>query len=171
VNPAFATVTAAAPIFGVQAVQGDVLCGNLLVAKSSNGVSIMEITPVGAVEFYSKDLPYVCLGSGKQNSDPFLAYMWSVYFSNSLPTLSEGVLMAYWTIQTAMKLGTAHVGLGIDVFTLDPANSPRIRELEEKELNGHQDFINEAANALRSVRDTMSGKAAPLPTVPKLETE
>jgi 20S proteasome alpha/beta subunit len=171
VNPAFETAQKAIPLIGQMAAAGDVTCGSILAAKFEKGVSMIEITQVGAVEFYSEELPFICLGSGKQNSDPFLAYLWSVFFPpKTLPTLSEGVLMAYWTVKTAISLASPSIGLGIDVFVLDPKANPQTRELSEEELRPHDEFIDEAANALRSVRDTMRGKAEKLPDVPTLKS-
>jgi hypothetical protein len=172
VNPAFETAQKAVPVIGQIAAQSDVVCASILAAKFRAGVSLIEITPVGAVELYSAELPFICLGSGKQNSDPFLAFLWKVFFATgSLPTISEGVLMAYWSIKTAISLATPHIGLGIDVFILDPNANPRTRELNEEELAPHDEFISEAANALRAVRDTMRGKAEKLPDVPTLKKD
>jgi hypothetical protein len=147
------------------------VCGTLVAAKFVDGVSIVEVTPTGAVDFYSKELPFICLGSGKQNSDPFLAYLWSVFFPNSLPTLEEGALLAYWSIKQAISSASPHIGLGIDVFVLDPTATPRTRELSDAELAPHIEFIDEAANALRGLRDRMRGSVERVPDVPVLKKD
>jgi hypothetical protein len=168
--PAFEAAKAAAPIIGHQAAQNESIVSTILAAKFVDGVFIVEIAPTGAVEFYSRELPFICLGSGKQNSDPFLAYVWSVFFPpKTLPTIFEGVLMAYWTIKTAINLASPHIGLGIDVFVLDANASPRTKELSDKDLEPHDEFIKDAADALRAVRDTMRGKTDKLPEVPSLK--
>jgi len=171
-GPAFEMAQKAAPFIGQQAAGGDVTCGSILAAKFNDGISIVEITRVGAVEFYNKDLPFICLGSGKQNADPILAHLWSMYFPPpSLPTLAEGQLLAYWTVKTAIGLASPGIGLGIDVFVLNPKNNPQARELTDDEVKQHDDFISEAVNALRSVPDRMRGKAEKLPAVPVLKAE
>jgi 20S proteasome alpha/beta subunit len=156
IEPAFSVANKATPFLG-QVAQLDVICGSLVAAKFKDGVSVIEVTPLGATERLSSDVPFICLGSGKQNADPFLAYLWSVYFENSTPTLSEGVLMAYWTIETAIRLKTSGVGYGSDVFVID-ANASRIgRQLQEDEFHEHNAFIQEAESALRSVREKLRG--------------
>jgi hypothetical protein len=110
-------------------------------------------------------------GSGKQNADPFLAYLWSVYFPKpNIPTLFEGILMAYWTVKTAIGSASPGIDLGIDVFVVDPNANPQTRELAEKDLEPHDELIREAADALRSVRDNMFGKDK-LPAVPTLKKD
>jgi 20S proteasome alpha/beta subunit len=169
-GPAFSMAQQAAPFIGQQAAGGDVTVGSILAAKFNDGISIVEITRVGAVEFYSKELPFICLGSGKQNADPILAHLWSIYFPPpAVPTLAEGQLMAYWTVKAAIGMASPLIGLGIDVFVLDPKANPQARELTDDEVKQHDEFINEAANALRSVPDTMRGKAEKLPDVPQIK--
>lgn len=169
-GPAYEMAQRAAPFIGQQAAGGDVTCTSILAAKFNDGISIVEITPVGAVEVYAKELPFICLGSGKQNADPILAHLWSIYFPPPhLPTLSEGELLAYWTVKTAIGVASPYIGLGIDVFILNPKASPQVRELTDDQVKQHDGFINEAAIALRSVPETMRGKAQNLPDVPKLE--
>lgn len=164
--PLLAAAQSAVNVIGQHAAQSEAVCGILLAANWKEGVRIVEITPLGAVEFYSEELPFICLGSGKQNSDPFLAYLWSVFFPSSLPTLQEGALLAYWSIKQAISSASPLIGLGIDVFILDPKANPITRELTEDETKQHDEFINEAANALRAVPDTMRGKAEKLADVP-----
>jgi len=57
------------------------------------------------------------------------------------------------------------------VFVLDPKADPRTRELTETETKQHEEFIAEAANALRNVPQTMRGKAEALPVVPTLKKD
>lgn len=79
--------------------------------------------------------------------------------------------MAYWSIKTAISLASPHIGLGIDVFVLDPAAIPQTKELADDELKPHEEFMKDAADALRNVRETMRGKADKLPDVPTLKKD
>jgi 20S proteasome alpha/beta subunit len=169
--PLLQAAQSAVNVIGHQAAQSEAICGSLLAAKWNDGVYIVEITPLGAAEFYSRELPFICLGSGKPNSDPFLAYLWSVFFRDSLPTLQEGALLAYWAIKQAISSASPHIGLGIDVFTLDPNAKPITKELSDADLAPHIEFIDEAANALRGLRDRMGGKAEKVPDIPTLKKE
>jgi hypothetical protein len=77
--------------------------------------------------------------------------------------------MAYWTVKAAIGVASPLIGLGIDVFVLDPKANPQARELTDEEVKQHDEFIAEAANALRNVPETMRGKAEKLPEVPTLK--
>jgi hypothetical protein len=92
-----------------------------------------------------------------------------VFFADSLPTLEEGALLAYWSIKQAITLASPHIGLGIDVFVLDPNATPRTRELSDAEVAPHLEFIDEAANVLRGLRDRMRGNAEKLPEMPVMK--
>jgi 20S proteasome alpha/beta subunit len=50
INPAFEAASKAVSLIGQQAAQSDVICGSILAAKFKDGVSLIEITPVGAIE-------------------------------------------------------------------------------------------------------------------------
>jgi hypothetical protein len=94
----------------------------------------------------------------------------------------NSVAIAAWMMAAAMivlpapvgatrimrRLASPLIGLGIDVFVLDPQSNPNARELTDDEVKQHDEFINEASNALRSVPETMRGKANKLPEVPVL---
>lgn len=49
--------------------------------------------------------------------------------------------------------------MGIDVFVLHPKANPRAKERTDDEINQHEEFIAEAAIALRRASETMLGKA------------
>ena len=157
IEPAFQTARHAAGIIG-NAAQADAICGCLLAANFKDGMHISEISPQGGMECLSDDIPFVCLGSGKQNADPFLRYIWSVYFRFVEPTLSEASLVAYWTVKTAIDLKSPGVGFDTDVFLLESINNVICgRQIRSEELQEHDDFIKNAEDALRSIRERMSG--------------
>jgi 20S proteasome alpha/beta subunit len=169
-RPAFSLMQNA-PAGLQNAAQSDVICGSILAAKFQDGVNVAELTWNGSIEFLSPDVPFICLGSGKANADPFLGFLFSVYFSDSRrPTLSEGELLAYWTISLGIELKSQGVGFGVDVFSLDGGNSssaaskPNVKQLSDGELEEHREFIRSAMTAMKSVKDTIAtGDATPPP--------
>lgn len=68
--PALTTAQAAIPVIGHQAAQNEAVCGSLLAAKWVDGVAIVEITPTGQVDFYSKELPFIMPWLGQAKHRP-----------------------------------------------------------------------------------------------------
>ena len=167
ITPAFEIARVSQNVIGPQAAQSDVICGSILVSKFRDGLQIVEVTPTGAIEYLTSDLPFLCLGSGKQNADPFLGFLWSVYFGNNqVPSLNEGSLLAYWTISNAIKLASAGVGLGIDVFSMR-SDTGLVEHYTSEALIEHDGLIKEVEGAMRTVRVTLAGNgAAPPPSPP-----
>jgi hypothetical protein len=166
-DPALQTAGHAARVIG-QAAQSDVLCSSLLATEFKDGLQLIEISAQGGFECLTPQLPYVCQGSGKQNADPFLAFIWSVYFSSSRPNINEAVLAAYWTVKVAIDLKSSGVGFAPDVSVLEKVTGGpgyAARQLGPNDLKETNDFISEAEGALRSIRDRMkpSGGAVSLP--------
>lgn len=167
IDPALQTAGHAARVIG-QAAQSDVLCSSLLATEFKDGLQLIEISAQGGFECLTPQLPYVCQGSGKQNADPFLAFIWSVYFNTSRPNISEAVLAAYWTVKVAIDLKSSGVGFAPDVSVLEKASGAAgyvARQLGPNDLRETNDFIAEAETALRSIRDRMkpSGGAVSQP--------
>ncbi len=171
-DPALQTAGHATRVIG-QAAQNDVLCSSLLATEFKDGLQLIEISAQGGFECLTPQLPYVCQGSGKQNADPFLAFIWSVYFSSSRPNISEAVLAAYWTVKVAIDLKSSGVGFAPDVSVLEKATGGPgyiARQLGPNDLKETNDFIAEAESALRSIRDRMKpsgGDVSQPPTLPR----
>jgi 20S proteasome alpha/beta subunit len=157
-DPAWNTARLATGVIG-QAAQADVLGAGLFAAKFKDGVKLAEISPQGGVEHLSDGIPFVCLGSGKANADPFLRYIRYIFFQEKRPNLNEAVLAAYWTVRAAIDAGSPGVGLGIDVFVLDNTNAKtcRARRVDEVELAEAKSLIGEAEDAWRQIRERIRG--------------
>jgi 20S proteasome alpha/beta subunit len=157
-DPAFHTAGLAARVIG-PAAQSDVMCGSLLATEFKDGIRLIEISPQGGLEALSAELPFICLGSGKANADPFLGFIWSVYFSGKRPNINEAILAAYWTVKVAIDLKSSGVGFEPNVSVLELGADHKLlgRELVAADLAETMDFIKEAEDALRSIRDRMSG--------------
>jgi hypothetical protein len=159
-------------VIGQQAAQVDCVCTGLLAARFKDSVHLIDLSYQGGAEKLTlKSVPFVCQGSGKNNADPFLRFLWNVYWSKKAPTLTEAVLAGYWTVKVVTDLHTMGVGCGIDVYTLKPnGNSVEIKNFTEEELQEHNEFIAAAKEAMRGVRDKMAGagqdvSAPPVPAV------
>ena len=160
-DPAWTTARIAAQAIG-NAALADAVCGSLLAARFKDGIKLIEISPQGGWEFLTDNLPFVCIGSGKQNADPFVRYLRSIFFDQQPPNLNEAVLAAYWTVRASIDAGSPGVGIGIDVFVLDNSDpkSAVARKLEAADLAEAQGFMQEAEDSWRGIRDRIRGQGA-----------
>jgi len=160
VNNALTTGGLAARVIGNAAV-GDSICGGLLAAGFKDGLKLVEITPQVAVEYMTDDMPFISMGSGKLSADPFLGFLRKVYWPTKLPTIQEGALAAYWTIQHAIDMKVVGVGFSVDVFVIAPSDKTFIaRKLDDAEVAEHVEFIRASEEALRGVRESMTAPPA-----------
>jgi 20S proteasome alpha/beta subunit len=166
VDPALNTAAIAARLVGGVA-RDDATCGCLLAAPFKDDLKLIEITPQVAVECQIPEMPFVSLGSGKANADPFLGFLRRVFWPARTPTVAEGELAAYWTVKHAIDMKTQGVGFDVDVFTIEKSGSSYVaRQLDAANLKEHEDFRMEAEKRLSSLRDELTAAAAPGATSP-----
>ena len=79
VERAFAVARAAAPVVGANAAHVEAICGAIFSGVFKDGLSVVEITPQANCDRLTKSNPFVCLGSGKQNADPFISFDRELY--------------------------------------------------------------------------------------------
>jgi 20S proteasome alpha/beta subunit len=159
INKGFETAGLAARVMG-NAAAADAICGSLLAAPFRDGLKLVEITPQVAVERMTAELPFISMGSGKPSADPFLGFLRKVYWPTDLPTITEGVLAAYWTVQHAIDLKVAGVGFEVDVFVVEPDGKEFVaRRLDDADLTEHTEFMRASEEALRGMRDQMTSAA------------
>ncbi len=90
-------------------VANDVTCGGLVAAKFRDGLRLAEIERFGTFGQLTPEMPFVCLGSGKQNADPILRYLWAIYYPEDpaspprTASLQDGTILAYWTVAVGIK--------------------------------------------------------------------
>ena len=164
---AFQTSKQAAPVIGNAAAANDCICGSLLAARFKDGLKLVEITATIAVEYMTADTPFISLGSGKASADPFLGLLRQVYWPTKLPTIQEGALAAFWTVQHAIDMKVHGVGFNVDVFVIEPKDKTFVaRKLEDAEVEEHVEFIKASEEALRGVRDQIAAPPAAEQTPP-----
>lgn len=153
--PAIAAAAQAQQILG-QAAQADALCSCLVAATFADGLKLVEISHQGGFEHLTHDVPYVCVGSGKANADPFIKFLWSVYWGAAQrPSVQGAVLTAYWTVKATIDAHTSGVGYSPDVAVIseDGARGYTVKIYSDDELLEHDGFIEQAHDALRAARD------------------
>jgi 20S proteasome alpha/beta subunit len=172
-DPAFVTAGHASRVIG-QAAQSDVILSSLLATVCKDGLVLWEISQqCGFEALTAAGVSFVCVGSGKSNADPFLRFIWDVYFPGTArPNVSEGSLIAYWTVRTVIDSRTSGVGYNPDVFVIEQINKTyKSRQLSKDDLIGHDELIGAASGAMRSIQARMAGREkmaadeVPLPTL------
>lgn len=125
------------------------------------GCGWSKSSPQAGFEALSESVPFVSLGSGKPNADPFLSFLRSVFWPDRLPTVQEAITTAYWTIKFVSELGTEGVGLGIEAIVLERDNDGfAARKQDSNTLLENEDFISAACDALKSVPEGAPIEAA-----------
>lgn len=171
-NPAFETANKAKAVMGGQMALMDVLSSGILAAKFKNGIHALDISPQGACEILSPDkVPFVCQGSGKQNADPILQFLWNIYWSSQGPSLREAILAGYWTVKIAIELKSPMVGFTPEVFVLEKAGKDgkhvKAKKIDENDLVQHDEFIMSVETAMRDVRRKLIDNSSdPTPSPP-----
>jgi hypothetical protein len=164
VDAGFQTARHAAGVLGTNVAAADCLCGSLLAAAFADGLNLVEITPQVAVERMTNDMPFISMGSGKASADLFLGFLRKVYWPTKPPTIQEGALAAYWTIQHAIDMKVPGVGFSVDVFVVElKAKSFTARKLDDAEVAEHADFMKESEETLRRLRNEMTAAPAAQP--------
>lgn len=163
IDPSLTTAAIAARLFGANA-HADATCGCLLAAPFKDDLKLVEITPQVAVECQIAEMPFISLGSGKANADPFLGFLRRVFWPARTPTVAEGELAAYWTVKHAIEMKTPGVGFDVDVFTIEKSGSSYVAvQLDAAHLKEHEDFRMEAEKRMSSLRDELKAAATPAP--------
>jgi 20S proteasome alpha/beta subunit len=160
------------PLVGPRAAQDGAVCGALLATSFADGLKLIEISPSGGFEYLSQDVPFVCMGSGKQNADPMLRFFWSILWPEQLPTVQEGILAAHLIITTVTDLRSEGVGMGLDVFAIELTPDPKgkdsfvAKQVPKEKFAEHEDFAESIHDAIKNVRDKLAGAPADAQALP-----
>ena len=86
-----------------------------------DGLRLCHVDYDGSIYCLDENLPYVTAGSGKINADPFIRFIWDVFWPEPghLPPLREAIFAAYWTVQMNIEYQSTGVGIGVDVWTVN----------------------------------------------------
>jgi hypothetical protein len=120
------------------------------------------------------DMPFISMGSGKPSADLFLGFLRKVYWPTNPPTIQEGALAAYWTVQHAIDMKVLGVGFKVDVFSVMPSSKTfTARQLDETELTEHAGFIEASEETLRGMRKSMTAPTteSPIESPPSLKSQ
>jgi ATP-dependent protease HslVU (ClpYQ) peptidase subunit len=91
-----------------------------------------------AAEEVSENLPFVAIGSGQPQADPFLAFIRRIFWPSGLPTLTDGQLACIWTLSEVSRNSPGGVGGDMQLVCLSKEKSKwKCYELAKPEIDTH----------------------------------
>jgi len=137
--------------------ENNALASSLACIPFADGLRLCHVDYDGSIYCLNENLPYVTAGSGKINADPFLRFIWDVFWPDPghLPPLREAIFAAYWTVQMNIEYQSMGVGIGVDVWTVDrnADGSYAATETDWSRLEPSGMFIESMKQAMRAQRD------------------
>lgn len=155
-----------------QAAQSSAVAHTLVALPCGGEPCLYQFDPQGAPEEATEDLPFIAIGTGQNIADPFLAFLRRIFWKNRLPSISEGVFAAVWTLQHAIQTSPGFVSDPIQIIVVERTKKSRIdaRELTETDLEEHNEAIAYVEENLADLRRRFSqpqeGEPPPSPPTP-----
>ena len=120
------------------------------------------------------DLWFTSTGAGQAITDPFLALLRQVYWSDGPPNVQGGIFTAYWALDHACVLNPGGINKPIRIAVLARRKGKFVaRTLEAEELEEHSNMIGEATRHMARFKAVLEGEALdnkdetpPAPTPP-----
>ena len=113
---------------------------------------LIQFSETCAPEEATADLPYVSIGSGQRNADPFLAFLRNLFWKGAIPTLDGGIFATLWTLRECIRSSPGGVGGPPKLALLEHGNA---RMLEDDDLQEHEGAIEEARRTLGRFREDL----------------
>ena len=153
--------------------ENNALACSLACIPFADGLRLCHVDYDGSIYCLNQNLPYVTAGSGKINADPFIRFIWDVFWPEPgyLPPLREAIFAAYWTVQMNIEYQSNGVGIGVDVWTVNrnADGSYAAAETDRARLEPSGMFIETMKQAMRAQRDrTFRNENLPAEAPPKL---
>ena len=145
----------------VPGAENNALACSLACIPFVDGLRLCHVDYDGSIYCLDENLPYVTAGSGKINADPFIRFIWDVFWPDPghLPPLREAIFAAYWTVQMNIEYQSTGVGIGVDVWTVNRNGdgSYAAAETDRTRLEPSGMFIESMKQAMRALRDLTFG--------------
>lgn len=150
-------------------VGAEVMAPALIALGKSDEAVLLQFDEKGSPELATEDLPFASIGVGQSIADPFLAFLRDVFWKEKVPSVSDGIFAALWTIRFAIETNTGGISEPIQLTVLERARpGVNARELTPEEMGEHEQNIQAAKNALKNYRDAQQPeKALPESLPPK----
>jgi hypothetical protein len=87
---------------------------------------LFQFTETCAPEEATKDLPYVSIGSGQQNADPFLAFIRRIFWPRDMPNLQGGIFATLWALTETTESSPGNVGPPFTLAILESGSETNV---------------------------------------------
>jgi hypothetical protein len=118
-------------------------------------------------EIKTERIWYASMGSGQAIADPFLGLMRKVFWETGMPSLTDGVFAATWTLQHTIDVNPGGVNGPIHLATLRLDNGkPVAKFISEEEIGQHVENVRGAEKYLQGYSQVLQGNTGAPPEVP-----
>jgi hypothetical protein len=154
----------AAQSIGQAAVQ-EAAHGSLVAFPLADSPCLLQFSQLCQPEEANAELPFVSIGSGQPVADPFLSFLRRILWPEKMPTVSDGVLAALWTVTHTIQAQPGLVSEPIQIVTLRKYDGEwRAHELSNGDLGEPRQAIEAMEEELRTVREIFSTQpTSPMP--------
>lgn len=127
-------------------------CETLVALPLGYSPSLIHFSPLADSFEITSEFPFVSIGSGRSQADPFLAFIKRILWRDRAPISTRAAIFGVlWTLQ---HVSTVSAGLGVGephwIAVLEKhGGSWQAEKLSEGELSEHRQAIIEAEDALR----------------------
>ena len=139
---------------------------SIVAANCAGGDRLFQFSETCAPEEATDGLPYVTMGSGQTNADPFMAFMRRVFFPSGVLPVVDGVFVVNWALLQG-SMATPGIGGAPQIAILQKGKA---RILDPAELVEHSAAVEDAERALVEWRAQLSpdtkSKGTPPPAPP-----
>ena len=116
--------------------------------RGSGEDRLFQFSETCAPEESTVDLPYVSIGSGQANADPFLSFLRRVFWPQGTHlNVSQGIFISLWSLTQTIRSSPGGVAFPIVMAVLQNGQA---RMLPEAEMDEHKQAIEEAEKALHN---------------------
>ena len=128
-------------------------CNTLVAFPIDQVPALFQFNALADSTEITTEFPFVSIGSGSSQADPFLAFVKRILWSNNAPNSTRlGIFGVLWTLQHVSRV---NAGLGVGephrIAVLEKQKGSWIaKKLGEGELSEHRQAIIEAEDALRA---------------------
>ena len=104
---------------------------------------------------------YVSMGSGQYITDPFLAFLRSIFWKDGAPTIRGGVFTVLWALLHACEVNPGGINEPITLAVLRRTKKGKIlaSELSSAELAEYRNIVDDAEQHIGDFRDVLLGRA------------
>lgn len=153
--------SATAGLIGAQAA---VLSANttMLVALPIEGkAELIQFDNQCAPEMATSELPFVTIGGGQPNADPFMGFIRRVFWPRGCPGVSVATFSVLWALRHAIDTVPGGVAGPVQIVALEKHKHEwSARELPDAEIAQHDEAIKDAERALTEWRSQLTNAAS-----------